>query len=64
MQIVVEGQEQGVFDAGHAPRIVAQTMLSFVRDAEIDEIIQSGQVSAEAVVQTLTDIVLFGIEKR
>jgi AcrR family transcriptional regulator len=64
MAIIEEGQHNGMFDPICHPRIVAQTMFSFVRDSEMDELITSGTVSAEAAVETLTEIILRGIEKR
>lgn len=62
--ILEEGQQDGSFLPDCPPRIVAQTMFSFVRDSEIDELITHNIVSAEAVVETLTEIILRGIEKR
>ncbi len=62
--IIEEGQRDGSFLPGRNARLIAQTMFSFVRDTEIDELIASGQVTAETAVETLTEIILRGIERR
>jgi AcrR family transcriptional regulator len=62
--IITEGQQEGSFLPELSARLAAQTMFSFMRDTEIDELIASGVVTAENTFKTLTEIILRGIETR
>jgi AcrR family transcriptional regulator len=61
--VVRSAQEAGAISPALAPRTLLQMLFSVVRDCEYDELIASGECSADEVTDTLTTIYLNGMRK-
>jgi len=59
--IIEEGKARGEFSRSLHTRVAVQSLFSVLRDAEYDDLLASGDVRPDAMINTLTAILLNGL---